>query len=88
MKARLLNVDGTDTVIEPKNGSSFGLKELYELIGCDMVQMVVLQPSGKLMLMDEEGKLKANAELNVKASTLWGDAVVGKVVICEKSMFK
>jgi hypothetical protein len=88
MKARLVDVDGKDTIIEPKNGTDFSLSELYKLIECELVEVVTLQ-SGKYMIMDEEGKLKGKA-INKLASSMYKpyEDIVGKVVICERSMFK
>ena len=89
MKARLITPDGKDTIIEPENGKNFSLKELYELIGTDIVQVLPLPISGKLMIMDEEGKMKPNYIINKLASDLSkGHTVVGTVVVCEMSMFK
>lgn len=88
MKARLIDIDGKDTIVEPKNGKNFTLEELYKMIGCDLVQLVTLPISGKYMIMGEEDKLKSNPQVNIVASNLWGDTVVGKVVICDRNMFK
>jgi hypothetical protein len=82
--AKLIKVDGTVTEVSPKDGKHFSLEELQEFVGGDiqMVQTI----SGRLMYMDEEGKLK-NKPVNEKATDLFGyrayDLVVGDVLICD-----
>ncbi len=56
------------TPIEPSKG--FQLKELYAMLQCDMVEVVELQ-DGRLMVIDEESKLKNNPGINKKATELF-----------------
>lgn len=56
------------TPIEPSKG--FQLKELYAMLQCDMVEVVELQ-DGRLMVIDEESKLKNNPVINKKATELF-----------------
>lgn len=89
-EAVLIKTDGSKTDITPKNGSDFSLEELYELIGCEMVEVVYLTDSG-IMIIDEEGKQKKPIVMNRIATdiaNLPGDIIVGNVVVCHTSMFK
>ena len=87
--ATLIKPDGTEITITPKNSSDFKLEELYQLIECDMVQMIRLA-DGRTMWMDEESKLRTlPPEPNHKATQLllraggipW-DVVLGNVLLC------
>lgn len=54
--AKLYKSNGDIVDVEPKNGRTFMLEELRELLTCDLVEPVFLK-GGKIMLVDEEGKL-------------------------------
>lgn len=90
-EARLIKVEGLIEVITPKNGKHFTLKECYDLIGCDTIE--VLYIDNYIMILDEEGKLN-NKPINTYATRLAAnvidimDWVVGTVIYCPKSMFK
>ena len=83
-----IDVDGTETVVRPVNGKSFSLAELYEHVGCSVVEMVRLADD-RIMWVDEEGKLRDDMKpANEKASRLLaeaggmpGDFVVGPVLV-------
>ena len=47
----------TITEIELTRNPNETLQELYELIGCDLVELIQLD-RGIIMVVDEEGKLK------------------------------
>ena len=47
----------TITEIELAKNPNETLQELYELIGCDLVELIQLD-RGIIMVVDEEGKLK------------------------------
>lgn len=91
MKAQLIRNDKEPVDMMPKNGTDFGLFELYELLECEMVQVIPL-PDGRIMIMDEEGKSNHNA--NLAATTLAGphlmpgDWIAGHVVVCPPDMFR
>lgn len=65
------------------------LEYYYEHIGCDMIQIVIpyalQEASGKcedlIMIVDEEGLLKADPKLNIYASAFYGSPVYGNVMI-------
>jgi len=88
MNAILITTDGEEKEITPINGKNFTLQELYKLIDCTLVEVLHL-PNRKYMIIDEEGKLKANHKLNGKATLIYSlDYIVGNVVVCDKNMFK
>ena len=67
--AILYRTDLTMEEITPKNGSDFSLKELYEILDCDCVEVVPLTEI-KFIVVDEEGKLK-DKEYNIYASKIY-----------------
>lgn len=86
----LIGMNGDVEEVQPLNGTDFTLEELYKLLDCDMVQMVSLT-DGRIMLMDEDGKLKPSNRMNVLASRLYHsphDFIVGAVVVCDPDKFK
>lgn len=85
--AILLQPNGDVKEVRPAN-KKFTLTELYDLIGCTIVE-VVHMTDGRLMWIDEEGKLKG-AAFNAAATTLarssisMFDVIVGTAVICDE----
>lgn len=67
--AILFRTDLTMKEITPKNGSDFSLKELYEILDCDSVEVVPLTEINSFVV-DEEGKLK-DKECNMYASKIY-----------------
>lgn len=89
--AKLIRPSGTEVDVSPASATrGFTLAELYNLIGCEIVQMVNLA-DGRTMWMDEEAKIRSGvAFVNAKATKLLaeaggipGDEVIGPVLICE-----
>ncbi|TDN39277.1 hypothetical protein E4631_15600 [Hymenobacter sp. UV11] len=82
--------------ISPANGKSFKLAELYRLLDCRTVEVVRL--TGELILIiDEEGKFRNPAYLNLLATYLWYqyqpeargvDSIVGRAILCHDKQFK
>ena len=92
--AKLYKCDGTVKDVEPKNKKDgFGLQELYDLIGCDLVEYVNFSAE-EIAICDEEGWLKPNPQRNEKANDyitgVSGDDwdICGNVVICKTEEFK
>ena len=89
MPAILIKPDGSQTSVAPANGKNFQLEELYKLLECQWVEVVwSLREKGKIMIVDEEGKLKSSPVFNQVASSLSGHEIVGNAIVCDKSMFK
>lgn len=94
MKAKLFKVDGTVVDVQPKNGTDFQLQEMYDLIGTDIIEIVHLY-NGMLMVIDEEGKLRNDPQVNPIATHLWmkdkphsWDYIVGNALVCDPKMVK
>ena len=83
----LIKANGDSCEITPDDATKgFSLEELYREIGCDLIQVLNL-PSGYIMIVDEEGRLKERP-LNRMASSLYGGIIVGNVVVCPSNMLK
>lgn len=89
--ALLIKTTGESSFVTPKNGTDFTLEELYQLLGCDMVEVVYpAYESDCIFIIDEEGKLTGK-DINYPATMMWGaqrDALVGDVIFCHTSMLK
>lgn len=70
--AKLIKTDGTIQEVVPANGKVFSLKEMQDFVGKGkdrMVEIVPL-PSGKDIVVNEEGKL-IGLETNEVATKIW-----------------
>ena len=76
--------------VNPKNGKSFKLAELYTLLDCDTIEVIPLDGT-LILIVDEEGKFKKAPVLNMAASQMWykcfpqmrgQDVIVGKALLC------
>ena len=84
-QAQLLRTDGSRDDISPKNGTAFTFAgEAYPLIGATIIQICETH-DGRLLLVDEEGKLAGKA-VNDAATALYiygaYDPIVGDVIVC------
>lgn len=82
--------------IEPAEPGKITLRQAYQLLDCATVQLVPLADSGYVLLIDEEGKYKPDAQMNLLASVAWYqhvpqargvDCIVGKAILCHSSQF-
>ena len=80
MATKLLT-NGDTELVSPANGSQFTLEELQEHVG-GYIQLIHT-PGGRLLVIDEEGKLK-NKPINERATGILrscgpvtGDCIVG-----------
>ena len=81
--------------VSPRNGESFKLAELYEMLDCRLVDVVRL--TGELILIiDDESKFREPCYLNLLATYLWYqhvpearglDSIVGKAILCHDKQF-
>lgn len=92
-KAIFVNTDKEFEIINPKNNKDFKYKELTDLIKGNL-EIVNLTGIGKILILDEEGKIK-NLPINKVATTLYKtnyldteDIIVGNVIICNPNMIK
>ena len=95
MKAKLLKASGEVVEIKPNNGNDFKLDELYKHLQCSLVDVISLNQDD-IMVVDDEGKLKANNVVNVNATMLaqenqaitsW-DYIAGNAIVCNKKMIR
>ena len=95
--ATLIKVDGTKTEVFPENKrKGFTLAEVYNLMNCRLVELVGPLDDGRSMLVDEEGKLKAewmsriNSEATHLFRTRYGahDVIVGDALLVTDKEFQ
>ena len=86
----------TPQPVSPANGCSFKLAELYQLLDCQTVDVVRLSPE-LILIIDDEGKFRNPAYLNLVATYLWyyhqpeargQDSIVGRAILCHDKQFK
>lgn len=81
--ATLLKTDGSETIIEPRNGKKFSLEELQGYVG-GYIELIRTKKPVRDMYINEEGKLNG-LPLNAKATELYqygyADPVVGDAVV-------
>jgi hypothetical protein len=91
MKAFIINARTQQvTEVKPKNGKDFQLEEMREYIGGGYIEIVTCHDRQRLMVLDEEGKLKG-LPVNILASTIYGnpyDVICGDVLVCQKNQIK
>ena len=73
MQAKLYKTDGSVQEVSPKDGKEFSLQEMYDLIGCTIVELAIGKDGDQLgdIWCDEEGLLKSNWIPNVKATEFY-----------------
>lgn len=84
--ATIIKINGETENIEPENGKIFTLKELQYAVN-GLIEIVYLNED-KLMIVDEEGLLKTDAQLNVKASNIANQPIVGQVIIIDRDQIE
>lgn len=87
-KAKLYKADGTILEVVPANGTDFKLDELKKMVGGYIE--IVSAGNGKIMVIDEEGKLK-NKPLNNACTMIfmqagYYDTIVGDALVCDDEM--
>ena len=88
--AIIIKISGEIENVEPSNGKLFSLLELQEAVN-GYIQIVPINEGdyeNKLMIVDEEGKLKANAQVNNEASEIANQLIVGDVIIIDKDQIE
>ena len=90
--AKIYRANGEVETIKPKNGKDFQLEELQKIVG-GYIEIIHLDATNRLMVVDEEGKLKGYS-YNEKATelihneTFLDDFIVGNVLVCDKKQIK
>ena len=67
--ATQITTDGEITEVKPAKGKIFTLKEFYKHTNCDIVEFIYL-PNDKIMVCDEEGRLRQNPKINLLATLI------------------
>ena len=85
----IIRADGTWEEMLPADGQHYTLEELKSVVGGGYIEIVHL-PDGRLMVLDEQGKLN-KLPFNVEATDLFtlgkvvtvSDDIAGDVLVCE-----
>lgn len=93
MKAKLYTTDNREIEIEPLNGETFDLHELYGILKCELIEVLTLRGSDDIMIIDEEGKFNS-PEINEKATEIArkhraifpSDYIAGMAIVCHTDM--
>ena len=88
--ATIITITGKKENIEPANKKVFTLQELQRAVN-GYIQIVPINEGeyeNKLMIVDEEGLLKPDPYINVEASRIAGQRIVGQVVIIDKEQIE
>ena len=70
----VITIDGEIKKISPKNGRFYELEEMYEYCETDIVEFLYL-PNNRIMVVDEEGRLKMQQKKNWIATKILSDVV-------------
>ena len=87
--AKIIYTDKEDEDYTPKNGKTFGLTEMQEIIG-GYVEPIRLN-DGRMIIVDEDGKSKDKA-VNIPATNILRrdhyttDYIVGTAIVCDADM--
>ena len=86
MRNEIIRVNGAREEFLPADGRHYTLEELQKAIGGGYIEIVHTK-DGRLMVMDEEGKLKG-FPVNPVATGLYRygsqDPIVGDVLVCDE----
>lgn len=88
LMAKIIKAHGEVLEIEPRNGSDFQLEEMQAIVS-GYIEIVYLK-DGRLMVINEEGKLN-NLAINWEATKLYDnpyDVIVGDVLVCSDNEIK
>ena len=84
--AQIIKADGTKIDVEPKNGRDFQLSELQKVVGGYIETVNTID--GRLMIVNDEGKLKG-LPFNQEATKLIRyDVIVGDVLVCSRKQIR
>lgn len=88
--AIIIKISGEHEAIEPANGKAFTLQELQNVVG-GYIELIPIHSgdyADMLLIVNEEGLLKPNPQLNEEASKIAGRRIVGQVIIVDKKQIK
>lgn len=83
----LLKANGETVQVSPQSSSGkWTLDELRSLLGGGFIEIVRLRHSygrPRVLVVDDEGWMKADPILNIAASQLYGGPIAGDALFCE-----
>jgi hypothetical protein len=79
--AKIIRVNG---IFEEDFKQEPSLEEMQGVVGGYIEAVHILDVPGKVMIVNEEGRLK-HLPLNIKASTMARQEIVGDVLVCEET---
>lgn len=90
--AKIFFTDGTEKNVSPKNGTDFSLEEMHAIV-CGYIEVLPLDKTGEIMVLNEEGKLyglpyNAKATVYLKANSVYDEYIVGDVLVCDFEQVK
>ena len=93
--ALLITPNGDVTKIEPENGKNFRLEELYNHIGCTLINVCDTDKDGEILIFDEEFLCKNDPEMNRLATGRMHpdlmpgiyNVICGNAVLCNTKQF-
>lgn len=86
--AKLIKATGEVLAVLPENGTDFKLEELNRFVGGYIEVIYPPHQDGKIMIINEEGKLKG-LPYNAAATAIWThDNIVGNALLCESDQVK
>jgi hypothetical protein len=77
-----IKADGDITEVHPTAGDKFTLEEMQAAVG-GLIELIILH-DGRDMWINEEG-LILGLPFNISASTLYGKAIMGDVLVTSRS---
>lgn len=87
----LIAPDGTETEVMPTNKRDFTGQELYDMLDCEVVQLLATRPGWQLWC-DQLGKMREkhfNMKATLAATNLFADDyVVGTALLCPAKYVK
>lgn len=87
-KAQLIKASGEVIPVEPENGTDFKLEELNRFVEGYIEVIHPPHQDGKIMIINEEGKLKG-LPYNAAATAIWThDDIVGNALLCDDDQVK
>jgi hypothetical protein len=94
LMATLIREDGSATDMRPADlKRGFTLAELYSALGCEVIETVTLR-NGRILVIDELGKLGGGRPVNELATLLTRDVlqphdvIVGPALLCSRLEFR
>ena len=83
--AQIIKINGEIVQIVPKSGSELSLEQLQDAVD-GYIELVPIQNpkyAHKIMFCNEDG-IRLGKEINLNASNISGQRIVGNVILCEK----